>query len=56
MVLLMSDLKCPLEGRPDSDTNVSELHGTTILTLFAKLAAVRAAWMLMAAPTTNGSN
>lgn len=56
MVSLMSGLKCPFEGRLDSDAKVSELHGTTTLTLFANLAAVRAVWMLMAAPKMNGWN
>lgn len=54
MVLLISDLKCPFEGWPDSDRKASKLHGTTTVTLFANLALISAIWMLIAAPTAKG--
>ena len=54
MVLLRSDLKCPFEGRLDSDWMVSELKGTTTFTSLAKFALIKAVWMFVAAPITNG--
>lgn len=54
MVLLISGRKWPVEGRLDSDWNASKLHGITILTLFCSLARIKAASILMAAPTTKG--
>ena len=56
MVLLRPDLKCPFEGRLDSDRKASKLQGTTTLTLASKLALIKVALMFVAARMTKGRN
>lgn len=57
MVLLRSERNTPVNGRLEElypPTYTSESHGTVGFTRLENVASVRASWMLLAAPTTNG--